>query len=310
MSRRPRVLCLGNLTVDDLFLPDGEQRPACIGGDALYAALAARLWEERVAMLAPVGYDLPAEVATAIDRAGFSVDALPRRVAPTIRNEIYYGADGSRRWAMKTSEATFHELSVGPDDIPDWALQAEIVLISAMSLESQEACVDFLRSRSAATIALDLQEDYIHGNEDRILELVRRVQLFLPSEEEVRRLTGRSDWIDLVERFAALGPDVVAIKFAERGSLVYRRGDPMVPVPARGTQLVDSTGAGDAYCGGFVATWVGDRTDVVRAGRAAAVSAAIAVSGYGNEALLTADPADARAALESEAGWRPPVILG
>lgn len=309
MSHSPRVLCIGNLTVDDLFLPSGEKRPSCIGGDALYAALAARLWENRVAMIAPVGHDLPIEVARAIDRAGFSVESLPRREAPTIRNEVYYAADGSRRWFMKTSEEVLHELSVRPDDIPDWALEAEVVLISAMSLESQEACLDFLRRHSSAAIALDLREDYIHGNEDRILNMVRHVHLFLPSEEEARCLTPGHDWTSTLEAFAALGPEVVAVKMAERGSLVYRRADSLVRVPARAVQLVDPTGAGDAYCGGFAATWIRDRVDVARAGRAGAVSAAIAVSGYGNEALLEADPGNARAMLQSATGWRPPPAL-
>ncbi len=32
----PRLVCLGNLTIDDVYLPDGRHRPNCSGGNALY----------------------------------------------------------------------------------------------------------------------------------------------------------------------------------------------------------------------------------------------------------------------------------
>jgi sugar/nucleoside kinase (ribokinase family) len=306
VSGAARLVCFGNLTVDDLYLPDGSSRPDCVGGDALYAALAARLWEERVAMLAPVGSDLPEAVAVAIERAGFDVSALPQRNARTIRNQVHYAADGSRRWVFEFSPENFHELSVAPSDIPEGALRAEAILISAMSLEAQEACVEFLRSRSDALVVLDLQEEYIPGNEERILDLVASVDMFLPSEEEARRLAGREDWDDVARSFASLGPRVVGIKLAEKGSLLYERAtDSLTRVPARQAEVVDSTGAGDAFCGGFVATYLQDPVDLARAARAGAVSAAIAVSGYGNDGLLSASPEAALRALNDPHGWLP-----
>ncbi len=306
MRRAPQLVCLGNLTIDDLFLPDGTSRAHCVGGDALYAGLGARLWEERTAILAPVGSDLPDAVAAAIERAGFDVHALPRRSGPTIRNQVHYMVDGSRHWVLETSPEFFHELSVMPSDIPKWALEAKAVLVSAMTLEAQEACVEFLRRRSRAIIALDLQEGYILGNERRILDLVAQVDMFLPSEEEARRLAGREDWEDVAKWFASLGASVVAIKFADKGSLVFeRRTGSCTRIPARRIQVVDSTGAGDAYCGGFLAHYLQDPKDLPRAARAGAISAAFAVSGYGTEGLLEARRDIARAALDDSRGWLP-----
>lgn len=43
MTSEPRLVCFGNFTLDDIVLPGGRERPGCIGGDALYAALGARL---------------------------------------------------------------------------------------------------------------------------------------------------------------------------------------------------------------------------------------------------------------------------
>jgi ribokinase len=255
-------------------------------------------------MLAPVGSDLPEAAAAAIEEAGFDFGDLPRRDVPTIRNQVHYAPDGSRRWVFESSEEVFHELSVAPSDIPGWALSADGILISAMSLAAQEACIEFLRTASNALLVLDLQEAYIVGNEQRILDLVGKVDVFLPSEEEARRLAKREDWEELVRWFAGLGPRVVAIKFAEKGSLVYgRETNHLFRAPARRTTLVDSTGAGDGYCGGFVAKYLQDPTDLPRAARAASISAAFAVSGYGTEGLLNAQRADARRQLDDPEGW-------
>jgi ribokinase len=308
---QPRLVCLGNLTVDDLYLPDGSTRPGCVGGDAFYAALGARLWEPRTAMFAPVGADLPKASHAAIERSGFDASVLPRRKASTIRNQVHYGADGSRHWVYEFSPDAFQELSVMPADIPDWILGAEAILISAMSLEAQEACVEFLRRRSQALLVLDLQEEYIPANQQRILDIVARVDMFLPSEEEARRLSGREDWEYVAKMFADVGPEIVAIKLAERGALLYdRSADSYVRASARQVAVVDPTGAGDGWCGGFVAGYLQDPTDLPRAARCGAISAAFAVSGYGTDGLLNATTEAAARALDSRDGWLPAYSVG
>ena len=164
----------------------------------------------------------------------------------------------------------------------------------------------FLRRKSRALIVLDLQEGYIPGNERRILELVRKVDMFFPSEDEVRSLTGSEDWEDLARQFARLGPQVIAIKFGVRGSLVYERARDMVTrIPARATKVIDTTGAGDASCGGLLATYGKDPENLIRAARAGAVSAAFAVSDYGPDGLLAANSEQARDALDDSSGWLP-----
>ena len=55
----PRLLCFGNLTIDEVVVPDGRVQANCTGGDCFYAAVAARLFEPAVEMVAPVGTDLP-----------------------------------------------------------------------------------------------------------------------------------------------------------------------------------------------------------------------------------------------------------
>ena len=304
MSRRPRprLVCLGNLTVDDTVLPDGTRRGGCLGGDALYAALGARLWEPAVEIVAPQGNDGPSRVTEAVVRAGFRLDGVPQRAVPAIHNGVTYDRDGGRRWTLYSSAADFGLLSPRPADVPTAYLTAEIFLISAMSLDAQEQLVPFLRARTNGLIALDLQEDYISGNEARLHALIEGIDIFMPSEEEVRRLLGHEEWTAAAERFAAAGPQMVVIKRGARGALLYDRaaGEPF-DIPACPGVAVDTTGAGDAFCGGLLGALLHSPRDFVRAARAGAVAASFAIADFGVDALLAATP---EAAADRLAAWR------
>lgn len=297
----PALVCVGNITIDDAVLPDGRRQDMCLGGDALYAALAARLFERDVAMLTAIGAGLPPAAATAMARAGFPPDAQPQRNAPTIRNMVAYDDSGGRDWTLLTDPRDFDALSIYPDDVLEEHAAAAAFMVAAMSLESQARLTPWLRESTEATIYLDVQEDYIPGNEERVLRFVSSSHVFLPSEEEVRRLLHTEDWEKAARMLSATGPETVVIKRAALGSLVYESAtDQMVEVPAYPADVVDSTGAGDAFCGAFAA--VHQQTgDAVRAARAGAVAAAVGISGYGTSALLAASASGAARRLSA---WR------
>ncbi len=298
---RPRLICFGNLTLDDTVLPDGTERPSCVGGDALYAALGARLWEPATEMVAPRGRDFSTAVADQIAHAGLSLAGLAVRPVPTIRNRVVYDRRGERQWTLYSSPADFHTLSPVPGDIPPSFLHAEAFLIAAMSLEAQEALIPWLRAHTQGVVALDLQEDYINGNEDRLCALIRLVDIFLPSEDEVRQLFGHEDWLVAARESTALGPRIAVIKRGAAGSLVYNRESRKVlEIPPFPGPVVDTTGAGDAYCGGFLARHLQNPRDLARAARAGAISASFAIAGFGTGPLFATR---AEMAAERAVGW-------
>jgi ribokinase len=281
------LLCIGNLTVDDLVV-DGETTTA-LGGDALFAALAARRELSDVRMLAPVGTDLPAPFLQAVAGAGIRIEATRPRDAATIRNRVTYAADGSRVWDLLSGEDAFDVMSVHPEDVAPEALAVDGVLVSAMSLRSQLALGPWLRDRTAdagTTVYLDLQEDYVLGNEAALLALLPTCDVFLPSEVEAVALAGTADLAEAAARFRRAGADVVVVKTAERGCVVATAHGTVV-VPTVAVRPVDSTGAGDAFCGAFAAAHVAG-AEPVEAARAGADAARVAIGGHGVSALLAA----------------------
>lgn len=285
----PPLVCCGNLTLDDVILPDGTEQPASVGGDALYGVLAARLFLPDARMVAPVGHDLPAHVWALIEGAGLSRAGLPARNCPTIRTRFVYHSADSRTVTLLSDEADFDILSPRLPDIPPAFLAAPAWLVLAMTLAAQRDLVAGLRATGAGLIGLDLQDEYIAGNERAILDLVGQVDVFMPSDGEVRQLLGHDDPLTACETFAALGPRIVVIKRGARGCFVYDAATgTRFGWPAREGIVVDTTGAGDAFCAGFMAGLATDPEDLKQAARQGAHTASLAISAFGVAGLYKA----------------------
>ncbi len=278
----PAVLCIGNICVDESVHLDGT-RTLAPGGDAVYAALGALLSSARVSMLAPLGNDLPEDVLQELDQVGLDPTALPRRQLPTLRHVITHRPDGGRDWSSNASDDEFDALSVQPSDLTEALLAVEAVVVTAMGLQAQCTIGPWLRDHTRATRYLDLREDYLDARA-QLLDLVATADVFMPSEIEATVLAGTTDLEAAAATFAQLGPHTVVIKCGAHGCLVHT-GHNLVAVPAAAATVVDTTGAGDAFCGAFAAEHVRSG-DAVAAARAATRVAAVAVSGLGTAGLL------------------------
>lgn len=285
----PRLVCLGNLTIDDVYLPDGRHRPNCGGGNALYSSLAARLWEPCVEMIAPVGNDFSQELFARMSKIGMKPEILPRRDIKGIHNEVFYDSSGGRRWHRFTDEKDAHALSPVPQDIPVEYLNAEFFLVSAMTLDAQADIVRWLRQNVNGKIALDIREAYMEGNKSRIIEMIKLVDIFMPSEVEAKRLSNQEDWGLVAREFASLGPSLIVIKLGEKGSLIYHADSQLkIRIPAFPGVVIDTTGAGDSFCGGFLGMYMNSPGDLKLCGRAGAVASSFAISDFGVDGLVSA----------------------
>ena len=129
-------------------------------------------------------------------------------------------------------------------------------------------------------------------------EAVAAVDFFLPSEIEARHLYGANAPEEAARAFTQLGPRAVVIKLGAGGSLVYDAVNHRVAhVPAYPAKACDPTGAGDSFCGGFLAGFL-LTGDCVTAAQYGTVSASYTVEAVG--ALTTPQPlrADADARLQ------------
>ena len=298
----PRVVVVGDLTIDDVVLPDGTTQMASIGGDCLYAALGARLWEPCVGIVTRRGEDFPQQQLEGLASLGIRLDGVVDIPGPTVRNWVIYEADGRRHWAYRTAPERPVEVAVRPEDLPaEWlgARPSPVVHVSAMPIEAAERIVETVRRAAPdAVITLDTHEDYVRGYQERVLALAKQVGVFLPSREELADLVGYDDPPRALRQLTAeAGLHRVVVKAGKDGALLWDEArSTVIQVDAVATRVVDVTGAGDAFCGGFAAGMANGQ-DPVQAARRGAVSAAFATEGFGSLALASVSPARATARL-------------
>jgi len=283
----PLLVIAGNLTIDDTVLPDGRTAMGAIGGDVLYTGLGAALWTPEVGLLSRVGDDFPAEQLDRVRAAGLDTAGIVPCAGPSIRYWIVYEWDGRRHFIHRTAESRLDALSPEPEDFPPRYGAARAFHVAAIPFGQVDRLVRAAaRLPSAPLITLDTHEDFVAGYQERLTGLFPFLGAFLPSREEVALWFGDDDPERHIGELLALGPRVVVIKMGAEGALVQQAGQPrprhipIVPVTA-----LDVTGAGDAFCGGFVARLAAG-ADTYEAAMAGAVSASFAVEAYGIEGLL------------------------
>jgi ribokinase len=156
-----------------------------------------------------------------------------------------------------------------------------------------------------AVITLDIwTESFFDPSPYRDPTFLTGIDAFLPSDKEVEALWGLDDLAGTMRRLASYGPRVVAVKRGSLGSLVYdRERDALWEIPAVPIEAIDSTGAGDAYCGGFLAGLLATG-DPLEAGLRGTVSSSLAIEDYGAQAGMNPDRAEMERRL---AGLRPRV---
>jgi sugar/nucleoside kinase (ribokinase family) len=88
------------------------------------------------------------------------------------------------------------------------------------------------------------------GSADDLVASLQLVDVLKPCKAAAREITGEADYEKIANKLLALGPKVVAVTMGAEGSLIASPGK-MAHVPAFKVDVVDSTGAGDAFMGGL-----------------------------------------------------------
>ena len=200
---------------------------------------------------------------------------------------------------------TPHPASSRPTDIPPDYLFARAVHICPLDYLTGSRLTSAFREASVTTLTLDPSADYMTvATLEDIRILLHGLTAFLPSEEELRALFwGRTD--DLWQMAEALGDcccEFIIVKRGARGQMLYDTvSKKRWEIPAYPSRLVDATGAGDSFCGGFLAGYQ-QTYEPLRGVLYGSVSASLTIEGCGAFHALEALPGLAQARLDSLAG--------
>ncbi|WP_297487602.1 PfkB family carbohydrate kinase [Thermococcus sp.] len=240
------LVVLGHVSIDTIVFPDGRrvERP---GGAAAAVATSAALAGARVGLVTKVGEDFPVEW---LEELGKFVDIRGVRVLPgrTIHIYVIYHRDGSVDSPVEMGVAE----RMGETPIPEEYLNATVFHIAPIPPEEQ---LKALKRLEGKRLSLDFNPTYMdeYGNRSGLMRrIVSRAEVVFPNEREALVVTKAETVEEAAEVLREWGAKLVVITRGERGVLVYDgefKEFPALPVE----RIVDPTGAGDAFAGGFLA---------------------------------------------------------
>jgi len=287
------LVCLGNLVVDDVVFPDGTTRMGEPGGAMLYAALGATLWETGVAVVAPLGDDYPARALHALEHRGVDLTGLRPLGRPGLRAWLLYEA-AARRIVHRLGSANHVEASPAPGDVANRFADARAFHLSPAPLVCQRPLIEALTPRAEVLLSLDPHDPVREDNLERWREALALLDVFFVSEEELQLDGVAADPRGTLARLAGGRLRYALLKRGAAGGLLYDVRTRETRVwEARSTQVVDLTGAGDAFAGGFLAGLLAGE-DAAGALERGVVSASFALETWGAAGLIAATPSDAR----------------
>lgn len=254
------VVVAGHLTIDDVRLPGGRNHRGTTGGAAAYTALGVFLAGGEAIIVARVGDDYPLQRLQLQHADGGRVDLTNVATYPgrSIHNVARYTDDGSRIFDIESFDVLV-EQTPRPEDFAPLNLRNRWVLVAPAALSQQQQLIAALHN-AGAHIALDTELHYLQGVDAlaRLTALTRQVDCFLPSVEHLQHLLGADpagEAQELAEAVHHFGCPLTVVKRGRQGVAVYDahspRGISVAAVPD--IEVVDPTGAGDGFNGGFLA---------------------------------------------------------
>ena len=241
------LLVVGSVAYDSVQTPQGAREDA-LGGSGTYFSIASSYFSP-VSLVAIVGEDFKPEHIALLEKHDVDVSGLERVGGDTFRwSGVYSTEDVNQRETLDT------QLNVFADFKPNLSEQhrnADFLFLANIDPELQLEVLGQMNQRPKL-VALDSMNFWIDGKKNELDKIVEAVDMVFMDEGEVRTYANEPNLRRAAARIHEVGPSTVVIKRGEHGVLISNEGNlfsaPAFPLD----RVVDPTGAGDTFAGGFV----------------------------------------------------------
>jgi len=239
------VVVVGSIAFDAVKTPFGE-RERMLGGSAVHFSLAASFFSD-VRVVGPVGDDFGESEYEVLRAHDVNTDDIEHVEG----GKTFFWA-GEYEWNVNIRHTLDTQLNVFGEFEPklsDATKQAEILFLANIQPDLQR---DVREQCTGAKLAgLDSMNYWIESARDSLVRTIGTVDLVLMNDDEVRQLTEEPTLLLAARKIMELGPRVVVVKQGEYGASLFTQEGffslPSYPLE----KVVDPTGAGDSFAGGF-----------------------------------------------------------
>ncbi len=239
------LVVVGSLAFDTIETPE-ERKEGIVGGSCTYCSLAASYFTSPK-IVGIVGEDFPQETIALFKRRKIDIQGLEFAEGKSFHWEGRYGHDPNHRTTIKLEMNVFADFK--PHLPPDYRV-AEFLFLANIEPELQEDILN--QFENPKWVAMDTINHWIKNNREALLRVLRRCNLFFCNEEEAKLLTEEINLFKAGRKIMEMGPELVAVKKGEHGALILGK-DIVFGVLAHPCEdVIDPTGAGDSFAGGFL----------------------------------------------------------
>ncbi len=253
------ITVVGSIAYDTVKTPFGE-RERMLGGAAVHFALAASFFDE-VRVVGPVGDDFGEPQLDVMRERGIDISDVERVAGG--KTFFWHGEYG---WDLNSRETLDTQLGVFEGFAPklsDASRSSDVLFLANIQPDLQREVRAQLPG--AGFVALDSMNLWIDIARDSLVSAIESVDCVILNDAELRQLTGKPNLVTAAREIlswntsgdtngsgASRGPSVIIAKQGEYGAALITR-DSFFALPAYPLEtVVDPTGAGDTFAGGFV----------------------------------------------------------
>jgi cytidine kinase len=238
------LVVVGSIAFDAVKTPFGE-RERTLGGSAVHFSLAASYFTD-VRVVGPVGDDFGEDEYAVLRGHSVNVDDIEHVEG----GKTFFWA-GEYEWNVNIRHTLDTQLNVFGEFEPklsDGAKQADMLFLANIQPDLQR---DVREQCNAKLAGLDSMNYWIESARDSLVRTIGGVDLVLMNDDEVRQLTEEPTLLLAARKIMEMGPRVVVVKQGEYGASLFTE-DGFFSLPSFPLEkVVDPTGAGDSFAGGF-----------------------------------------------------------
>ena len=246
------ILVVGSVAFDTIATPSGRVNDI-LGGAATYFALAASYFTE-VRVVAVVGEDFTAEHEAVLKKRGVDTRGIERAPGKTFRWGGQYFDNPNE---AKTDFTELNVFEKFQPRIPKEYSDTQFLFLANIHPTLQSAVR--LEMEDVRLTGGDTMNFWINGTPDELAETLKLVNILLINDTETRMLAGEKNLPRAARKVISMGPNALVVKHGEYGATIFFREGafgigshpfraPALPIE----EVVDPTGAGDSFAGGFM----------------------------------------------------------
>ncbi|MFA7236883.1 MAG: PfkB family carbohydrate kinase [Phycisphaeraceae bacterium] len=240
------LIVTGSIGIDTVITPFGKAENV-LGGSCTYFAAAASFFTP-VRIVAAVGEDFPREHFKIFEH--FNVDTAGLEIRKNSRTFRWTGKYRDNINERDTLDVQPGVLAEPIPTVPPQFRDSEYVFLANTHPAGQ---MELLKSfPKAKLVVADTMDLWINTATDELKALMQRIDGLVLNDSEAKMITGESNMVLASRLIVAMGPKFVIIKKGEHGALLQHRDGVAVMHAYPATTVVDPTGAGDSFAGGFM----------------------------------------------------------